>query len=355
MYEMSAATYGRTPIEVVIWTDTQHAGRDGQIVDKLGPAVRPIGVGGPRSGDVDALARRLDCPHMDDLRQMLMDRPGALLLLGATAGADPQDIASAVTQGSLVLALEPPAATLGQVPLIDTQSEPSGTSSAPADGTEVSDARGRIVTAPAFERSAGWIGAADPLEILGAPESVSFASFGQSADCSLFARLMDAWRSVLPLCDLPLSIDASLSGPLGRPPEDLRGLTGHVAAHGRLPDGGSVLMQASDRAGNHLRVLHVISTRGRLAVTDLRYDLCDATGNMMDQMLPAVEPVAFVDLVADHCRQVLREARAPDPHAATHFGQLELSALACCQACLLSARTGEPESPAKLMELQRRG
>jgi len=352
---MSNAAYGKTPIEVVIWTDTERAGRDGQIVDKLGPAVRPIGVGGPRSGDVDALARRFDCQHLDDLRQMLMDRPGALLLLGATAGADPQDIASAVAHGALVLAIEPLAATLGQLPLIDAQSESSSAASAPAEVAHIADARGRIITAPAFERSAGWIGAADPLDILGAPESISFASFGQSADCSLFARLMDAWRSVLPLCELPLSIDASLSGPLGRPPEDLRGLTGHVSAHGRLPDGGSVLMQASDRAGNHLRTLHLISTKGRLAVNDLRYDLCDVTGNMMDQMPPAVESVAFVDLVADHCRQVLREARASDPRAAAGFSQLELSALACCQACLLSARTGEPESPAKLMALQRRG
>ena len=352
---MSATSYGKNPIEVVIWTDTQSAGRDGQIVDELGPAARAIGVGGPRSGDVDALARRLDCPHLDDLRQMMMDRPGVLLLLGTTAGADSQDIASAVAQGALVLALEPPAATLGQLPLIDTRSEPSGANSARTDIAQLPDAGGRIVTAPAFERSAGWIGAADPLEILGPPESISFVSFGQSSDCSLFARLMDAWRSVLSLCDQPSSIDASLSGPLGRPPEDLRGLTGHVAAHGRLPDGGSVLLQASDRAGNHLRALHAISTKGRLAVTDLRYDLCDATGNVMDQMSPSVEPVAFVDLVADHCRQLLREARTSDLRAAAQFNQLELSALACCQACLLSARTGEPESPAKLMELQRRG
>ena len=347
---MGSDTSSTAPVEVVIWTDTQRAGRDGQIVDRMGAAVRPIGVGGPRTAEVDALARRLDCPLQDDPRQLLADRLAPSVLLGTMAGTESQDVLSAVTHGAVVMALEPTAATLATLQ--------SWGKLAPPAGSGAGGSIGRVVATPSFHRSAGWIGATNPLEILGAPQLTSFTSFGRLADCSLFARLMDTWRSVLPcvlpLSELPLSVDASLSGPLGQAPGDLRGLTGHLAAHGRLPDGGSVLLQVSDRAGDHARALHMISSAGRLSVDDLRYELYDAAGELMDQTASAVTPMSFVDLVADHWRQVLRgEGAEPERRARDRDDVLERQALACCLACLLSARTCAPESPAKLIELER--
>ena len=354
------------PVEVVVWTDTQRASRDGQIINQMGRSARPIGVGGPRTAEVDALARRLDCPHQDDLRQLLMDRPAGSLLLGTMAGADAHDLAAAIAQGTLIMAVEPPASTLdawqslaGEPAAIGTgrhkRTSPAGAEDAAGAGKDAPDRRrpGRIVPTPSFERSAGWTGAANPLEILGAPQLTSFTSFGRLDDCSLFARLMDAWRSVLPLSDMPLSIDASLSGPLAQAPGDLRGLTGHLAAHGRLPSGGAVLLQVSDRAGNHFRALHVISSKGRLGVNDLRYHLYDVGGDLMDQAAPSVEPVSFVDLVADHWRQMLHRPAPPEPAQRQRADRVEQQAVACCLASLLSARTGEPESPGKLIDLAR--
>ena len=112
-------------------------------------------------------------------------------------------------------------------------------------------------------------------------------------------------------------------------------------------------MQVSDRSGAHLRALNLISSQGRLAVSDLHYQLYDTAGELMDQSEPAAEQVTFVKLVVDHWHDVLRDSAPLTAAQRDRAERIERQALACGLACLLSARTGEPESPAKLMQLQR--
>lgn len=316
-------------IEVVVWTDPQRAARDGQIIDRMAPAIRVVGVGGPRTAEIDALARRLDCAHDDDFRKLIVQHPGATLLLGA---ATDFQLADAVP----VVALDVQTDAIEDLATLQEAYARHGA--------------GSRLAAPGFLRAAGWSSAADPLQVVGAPQHVSVLSFGHAADCSLAARLMDAWRTVLTLTDMPQSIDASLAGPLGGSvPQSLYGLTGHMAGHARLPGGGAAVVQVSDRAAQHLRQMHLIGKGGRLAVDDAGYQLFGADGEVMDQSRgKARMPAGFIDLVVADWQGAIRQ-----PPTATPLGrEIELAAMACCLASVLSARTGEAESPAKLIEMQ---
>jgi hypothetical protein len=316
-------------IDIVLWTDAQRAARDGQIIDRMAPHVHVVGVGGPRTTEIDALSRRLDCPHDDDLRKLIVSHPGATLMLGSAADIQ-------LTDDTSIIALDLEVDTIGDLAILQESHNVDGA--------------GQRLSLPGFMRSAGWSSAADPIEVTGAPQLVSVISFGHVGDCSLAARLMDGWRTVLSLSDMPESIDASLAGPLGASvPQSLFGLTGHMAGHARLPGGGVAMMQASDCAVAHLRQLHVVGKGGRLAVDHMGYQLFDVQGNLVDQTAKKdAKPRGFIDLVVDDWQQSIRLPKATTPLEM----EVEQSALACCLASLLSARTGEPESPAKLIEMQ---
>ncbi len=323
------------PIQVVLWTDAQRAGRDGHVIDRMAPHVRVVGVGGPRTAEIDALARRLDCPHEDDYRKLLVQHSSATILIGSGAETSATDTAQAVGGGADVVALDAHAdAIVDLVRLHEVQQL---------------DGAGRRLALPSFLRCRGWASAADPLQVIGPPQTVAMTSFAHPADGSLISRLMDAWTAVLSLVDLPESVDASLTGPLGTSvPQSLFGLTGHLLCHARLPGGGAVLMQASDQAAAHHRQMHVIGKDGRLEVSDHAYRLLSADGKIADQAAEDRGRTDVIDLITDDWRRLLRQAQSLTPRDA----ESELSAMACCLACQLSARTGEAESPAKLKAMQ---
>jgi hypothetical protein len=327
--------------EVTVWTDAGSAAMAGRVLDLMGSAVRPIGVGGTRSAEVDALARRLGVPFEDDFRKMIVDRPATFVLLASAAGASVGAVASAVADGSVVLAMEPPGASLED--LIASRSR----TAARADV-----APGRLIHLPAFLRGRGWASAADPIEVIGKARLVSFVSFGLQAEGSLFARLYDAWQSILSLAPLPESIDASLVTPLAKVPTTLHGITGHFAGHARLPDSASAVFEVSDRAGRSLRRLRVIGDNGQVRAGDVEYQLLDGTGKLLDQRSPAgaSDAPSYADMIVAQWTRLLGR---PDLGAGEPRGPEEPQVLACCVASLLSARTRQPESPVKLLEIQR--
>lgn len=320
--------------EATVWTDGPRAAKLGEAIDLMGAAVRVIAVGGPRISEVDQLARRFDCAREDDLRKMLIEHPAAFVLLGTLDEATPADLATAVEQGSMMLAIEPAAAHADE---IDTLT--SGDAATPA----------LVVAAPAFLASPGWTRAADPREALGQPRTLQFDSCGRPDEQSLFARLFDAWLTVLHFVGMPQSVDAALVGPVTDVPKDPRGLTGSLSAHARLGDGAAAYIHVSDRASVSRRRLHTLSDAADLLVRDSDYQLHDAAGQLIDEHRPKLARTGFADLIAAQWQRLLdrRDAQAPDPAG------LDPEALACCHACLLSARTGTPEDPAKILQMHR--
>jgi hypothetical protein len=298
--------------------------------------VAVIGVGGARSAEVNALATAQQCPFDDDLRKLLVDRPASCVLLATLINVAIDDLHSAMRQGSLVLTLDPFAADLTDL-----------TTSTPKSGLP-----GRLECIPAFTRSAGWRKAAHPTEVLTAARTIAHVSHGRRDDCSLFARLVDAWRLIVGVAGVPMTIDASLTGPLAAPPDDLRGLTGHIAAHARISDACSVSLSVSDHAGLNMRSVDIVGDHGHLRVTDGSYHLYDTEGRLTDHAETAAPADDFAALIADDWRLLMGQPGARANGEARAATQIEARALGCANACLLSMRTGAPESPGRLIELQ---
>ena len=309
---------------VIIWTDADRVRLVAEVLDRMGSAVRAVGIGGPRHAAVAQLAQDHHCPSCDDFRKLMVEGSAGFVLLATWRGVSRAELASGVDPGAVVLALEPPL-----------------TAALPA-------ALPRLVPMPAFTAAAGWTAAADPADVLGEPQLIRFTSLGAKDDWSLLARLYDAWQTVVHLADLPETIDASLTGPLGQVPDDLRGLTGHLAAHARLPgrtENAAAVLELSDRVGPHRRSLHVIATEAQWHVDDLGYQLRRPDGHLLDEHRPARPAIGLADLITAQWQGLLGQGAlrpAPD-HAAI---------LACCQATRLSAHTGQPESPLKLLEME---
>ncbi len=320
--------------EVTIWTDGPRAAAVGDVIELMGGQVKPIGVGGPRVAEVDELARRCDCRRDDDFRKMLIDRPASYVVLATMDEATCDDLTYAAEQSSTILAIEPPATTGDD---LDTLV------SAMDAGAQ------RIVPMPAFVATPGWTRAADPRETLGSPRSLVFDTCGRLSETSLFARLLDAWQTLMHFTGMPQSIDAALAGPITDVPRDLRGMTGSITAHARLTDGASAVIRATDRAGVSRRLLHVISDAADLQVRDADYELHDATGTLIDEHRPKLARTGLADLIAAQWQRLIE--RRGD--ASTWPHGLDADALACCQACLLSAKTGTPEDPGKLLRMRR--
>jgi len=328
--------------ELTIWTGATRAAMTGRVLDLLGSAVRPIGVGGPRCAEVDRLAADLDCPCEDDLRKLLIDRPSAMVFVSTAGRISDDDMAVALGQGSTLLLIEPVAADFDQLASrsdLVAQTVSHGRTTLP------------IVRIPRFTAGIGWRSAADPAEALGRVRSMAMTSVGRADEASLFARLFDAWSTILTRADLPNQIDASLTGPLADVPDDPHAMTGCLTAHGRLADGRGVVVQVSDLAGHTAARLQAVGEHAVLEVTDLGYSLHDLEGALIDKHATDRWEADFTQMVADQWQQAIERPAAAGPDLFSAHAQT----LACCLACLLSSRTGEAESPAKLLGLHSAG
>ncbi len=335
----------RPPIpEVTIWTDARRAVQVGQLLELMQGAVRPAGLGGPHHAKIDDLSRQLDRPVGDDLRKLLVERPAPFVLLATMDGVTREDLVTALAQDSVVLTVEPVAASFDELPL--PRARASSSAEAGASAAALSWAS-RLIPIPGFTRSPGWTSAAEPLEVLGAIRLIGVTSFGSANECSLFSRLHDAFRVIHTLAAMPESIDAMLAGPSVQAQENPRQITGHLAAFARLPGGATAVLQVSDRTGPNDRQLTIVGDQSRIRAGDLDYDLIDHEGRPLDHRQSAEATGGFTQLIAWQWKRVLQRpsvtpAQAPPPDDA--------QILACCLACLLSARTGQPESPGKIAD-----
>lgn len=331
--------------EVTIWTEAARSGTVRQVLAEMGPLVRALGVGGSRSAELDGLARELNCPFEDDFRKLMIDRPAEYVLLGGMAELGPADLLSVLDHGSTIVCLEPPA---GRFQDLDELYAPARRRGA---GEEPAGRPGRLIVAPSMTRSPSWLSAADPAAAIEQAESLSLVTVGHRADCSLFARLYDAWQTGLSLMPMPDTIDATMVTPLAEIPESLRLMTGHLTAHGRLSDGRGLTVQVSDQAGSTFRRIDLLGKAGSFHATDDMYMLLNRKGEVIDQWRAEGYVLNFTALVAATWRPLLGRTAGGGPSEAVNV-EHERRVLACCLASLLSSRTGQPESPSKLLSLK---
>lgn len=362
-------------VEVLVYADGASAGRVGRVVKGVADRVRVLGVAGQRTGAVGGLGQRLGVSVESDLRKLLIQKPAAYLLLGTMAGIGLEDLQPAAAGGTVVLSLDPVATDLGRADAVVRA----------VRGSHGLGHGLRLDHLPPFMRSPAPLACPDPMPRLGTRRVASFFTGGPREDATLFARLFDAWVTLLRFCDLPESISGSVTpdptatgmpNPTGEPPENLRDLTGSVLCHARLPDGGAITLHAADRHAAHTRRLHVIGDAGELCLTDTAWRLQasarddrgddtddappDGHSRLIDQgHAPGFDPHAddpatltWPDLAAWQWRRMLdRSPTAPAPAEPPLASLAE--PLACCEASLLSARTRQPESPWKMLEIGR--
>jgi hypothetical protein len=301
--------------------------------------------GSPVKGQSGLVAQHLDAQPFDDLRAMLAEAPPPLVWLAAAGdfGDDPdrhdaRTVAAAAAKGVTIASTEPiPASCLNLSP---------GGWTAGSDAAIAGD-RLRFVPLPRLSRPLRE--AHEVLASFGTPRFVQVECWGGTAEGSLAARLLGAVDLLVWLMGEPDTIHAAYvppQGSLAPPGEHLRNLHGDISAMMRFPEGRAAVLAASSAAGRFGTIITLISPSGRLRFYDDGFEWIAPDGSRRDQQrltgrgrgAPGLEDVGAA--VTGEAIARLLDPAAPDP------GPMALSqVLTLCQTALLSARTGNPESP----------
>lgn len=314
------------PREMLIWTDGARLAVVREVVAQMAD-VSVLAVGGPGRGAVSDLAEALGVPGLDDPRQMLVDHPASVLLLGCSTGVRAEDVERAAASGTDVLWLDPPAGVEREV-LRQGEGE-----------------WGRVACVPAWRMCPAWRSASEPQQVLGGVHSMSLTGMSPAGGPSLYGLLYDAMDLVVHLLGEPDGLEAALTGALVGPPEENEGLTGHLTVHLRFGERASVTLHLSDRAMGWSRRLVVLGEGGRLIMDDGTYELIDAEGGVLDEEGAAEERLGVAGLIARQWGWMAHQVMMPEAVNGEVIG-------ACCSAVLLSCRTGGSESPGVFRQLR---
>jgi len=313
-----------------------------------------VAAGSPARGQSGAVAGTLESKPFDDLRAMLATAPADLVWIASPdsfgAGSSQDDamaLQAAHARGVKIATLEPiPARALDLV---------SGGWTSTDDGARPVDV---IRLCPLTRLSAPFREAADVIESFGHIRTVSVEAWCRPSEGSLGARMYGALELILALMGEPETIDAAFVSPThGRgvhalPGESFRDLHGDLTANMRFADGRSAGVVASDQGGRWNRTATFLGPGGRFRVFDDGFEWIGPDGAKVDESRPVdrtrgKEPQLShaVAAIADSLQRML-DVSVPDPGPADHA-----TILAMGQAALLSARTGQAESPATIKHM----
>lgn len=203
------------------------------------------------------------------------------------------------------------------------------------------------------------------LDSFGTPRTLTVSFRSGKGQGSLGARLYDAMHTVHSILGVPESIDASIitqvaaSGLRLEPGEALRFLHGDLTANLRYAGAKSAALSLSDRAGRWFRGVALVGESGCIRMDESGVERNDADGQVIEKSpAPRKKPaskggVLFEDIVDAPALEALAEAakRAVDPRAARPEPFDLEAVLSMCEAAVLSARTGQPESPATVVRM----
>ncbi len=319
-----------------------------------------VGVGSPERGRAGPLAADLAGEGergLNDLRAALASQGADLfwLLAPGEFGSGPDDalaLQEAHARGAKVVTLEPMPALATD---LSTRAWTEGVAT-------------RAIDVGAFVPA--WAGC--PREVVGSIgplRAMALEWWSGPGEGTLGARLYGAMDLTLRLMGEPESIDAAyVSAEQGRgvhalPGESLRGLCGDLTASLRFAEGRAGSVALSSRGGRWERTLTVLGPGGRARVGDDSLQWFGPDGSAIEE--PGVKtrrgkgskrvaepadaregaPSGALGAFAAGLTRALSgaAAEAPEPDRVT--------VLAMCHAALLSARTGQGESPATIRRI----
>lgn len=203
------------------------------------------------------------------------------------------------------------------------------------------------------------------LQSFGSPRTLTVSFRSGKGQGSLGARIFDAMHSVHSILGVPESIDASIitqvaaSGLRLEPGESLRFLHGDLTANLRYAGAKSAALSLSDRAGRWFRGVALVGESGCIRMDESGVERNDAEGQITERS-PAPRRRAsakaaslFEGIIDPPALEVFAEGarRAVDPRAPKPEPFDLEAVLSMCEAAVLSARTGQPESPATVIRM----
>lgn len=339
-----------------------------------------VAVGSPDATQSSALAREWgaggaggsgETEALSDLRAAIATaQRGTLVLIadpgsfGAPAAAsadraatrlDVEELDNADDRGVKIATLEPIPAALTQLAEAGVR---VGAGSGVAGGAHVHAGRAGdwALLAPLLRFARPVRELVELLPAIGTPRAVSIHALGAAEHGSLGARLFDAADLSLLLMGPAEGVHAVFTAPLSSgargihaappPPDHIRGLDGDVSISLRFDGNRAATITASNRAGSHGFALTLLTDRAT-ATIGADHLTVHHHGEGVIPVAPAARPDEdpYIDALTS---QLTRYVESGVGLA----GQVDFSAtLALCQAALLSARTGEAESPATMLRL----
>jgi len=279
---------------------------------------------------------------------------------GNATRLDVEELDSAEERGVKVATLEPIPAALTQ--FAEAGVKLAGGGAGVAGGPEMESApvhggRDWALLAPLSRFARPVRELLEILPTIGAPRALSIHSFGTPAHGSLGARLFDAADLAVLLMGpaLPEAVHAVYTTPAPGArgvhtappaPDHIRGLDGDVSASLRFDGNRAATITASNRAGSHALALTLLTESATVSVRADRLTV-HHHGEGVIPVAPAARPDEdpFVEALATQLTRYMDSGVGL-------AGQVDFAAtLALCQAALLSARTGEPESPSTMRRL----
>lgn len=337
----------RNQVRVALWCTPERLPIVRAVRDRLDLVV--CAAGSPGRGESGALAERFNAQPIDDLRSMFASGEAELfwILDPGPFGDDPADAAvilSARQRGAKILVAEPVPSSTVEVR--------AGRWARSHHGLSAADA---CDLAPLVRHEPAFAELLDAMEQFRPVRTLRVDVRARERDASLALLLFDAMEVARQLMGEPETIDAAYAYSVpGRPlhalpGETLRDLKGDIAFTGRYADGRVVSGLASDQAGAMSFSIEAIGPSGELSANRDRLLWRDAAGEVIEDSKWAraeTEPDAIAAAAVAGALQRVLEDKAPTPAP----GSFELT-LSMCQAALLSARTGQGESPAMLRRI----
>lgn len=329
--------------QAIVWLRPEQADLGRRLIDALDLDVVAAGSGGTsrnRPGEM------FGCAMSDDFRRTLSEAPDAALVL-LSIGEDerdalthPSSLARGVMEStSPILTIEPIAGSLREMRRWSDES--------PAFFA-------RVGRSPSLLASPGGMSAIESLESFGRVRSIDLACRAGAREVSLAALLLDAMEFVSATLGEPESIGASMSGVDAisglriSAGDSFLSMAGDLTAHLRYSDDRAAAISLSDCAGAWSRGVTLLGPGGCIRFDDERFEWIDPSGSTLDDSFsPIAEPPMYEALAAQQAQRFFGKQGAGAPTPTVRL----LEAYAFVEAAHLSARTGQPESPATIRRM----
>lgn len=362
-------------LKAAVWLDLDQASLVRAVCERAGLSI--VAAGSPqvgRSAEVAGLLGRGGSgvgsggvAPIDDLRAalasvesgvVLIASPGEFAGASGNGGGEADDrgvLADCRARGVRIVTMEPMPASLLQIDPPALGGGSGGGGGMAQDGDPMGGAEWAMFC-PLLRLSRAVREAADVIAQLGPLRTVAVAAWSGVGEGSLGARLYDAVDTVSWLLGEPESVASAFAvhargaSVHALPGQTLRALNGDLTASLRFSDGRVAGILASTRAGRWGRTLTLIGEGGRLRINDEGFEWIGPDGTTIDA---ARVPGVGLDDPAGHAAIAIADqlVRALDPRVPVPAPTDAVRVLATAGAALLSARTGEAESPATMLRM----